>query len=154
MTVQPPNRDFVPATRAAGVFAPIQREFERLLDQFGAGFAPLVDFEIVPRMDVRDASDGLEITVELPGMADEDVKVTLEDDVLTVSGEKKTETERKEADYRVAERRYGAFSRSITLPASVDGEKLTASMEKGVLKIVAPKNGKSHAKTIQIQAAK
>lgn len=154
MTVQPPTRDFASATRPGGVFAPIQREFERLLDQFGAGFAPFAELDIAPRMDVRDTAEALEITVELPGIADEDVKVTLEDEVLTVSGEKKTETERKEAEYRVGERRYGAFSRSIHLPASVDAEKLAASMDKGVLKIVAPKNGKSHSKTIQIQAAK
>jgi HSP20 family protein len=154
MTVQVPAKQFQPAARAASLFSPIQREFDRLLEQFGAGFGGFSDLETAPRMDVRDTKDGLEITLEVPGIADEDVKVTVEDNVLTVRGEKKTEAERKEEDYRISERSYGAFSRSITLPASVDADKLTASLEKGVLKLVAPRNGKAQVKTIEIQPAR
>ncbi|HEY9219381.1 MAG TPA: Hsp20/alpha crystallin family protein [Phenylobacterium sp.] len=154
MTVQTPAKQFQPAARAASVFGPIQREFDRLLDQFGSGFGMFNELELAPRMDVHETPDGLEITLELPGAAADDVKVTVEDNVLTVSGEKKSETERKEEDCRVSERSYGAFSRSVTLPSSVDAENLTATMDKGVLKLVAPKNGKAQAKTIAIQAGK
>jgi HSP20 family protein len=103
-------------------------------------------------MDVKETDGGLEITVEMPGVDQKDVKVTIEDGLLTISGEKKSETERKEKDYRVAERTFGAFSRSISLPSSIDAEKITANMDKGVLKLVAPKDGKSKAKTVAIQA--
>jgi HSP20 family molecular chaperone IbpA len=95
MTIQTPTRQFqFPA--ASTLFAPLQREFDRLLEQFGAGAGAFPDLEVAPRLDMRDTKDGVEITVELPGIADEDVKVTVEDNVLTIRGEKKAETERKE----------------------------------------------------------
>lgn len=154
MIVQARNRSLQLPARSVGVFAPIQREFDRLLEQFGAGFGTFAELDVAPPMDVRHTNDGIEITLELPGLDDADVKVTLEDNVLTVRGEKKAETERKEGDYRISERSYGAFSRSLTLPAGIDAEKLTARLEKGVLRLAAPRNGEEKAKTIQIQPAK
>lgn len=156
MSAQPPSKQFAPpvARSAGAVFAPIQREFDRLFDQLGAGWSNLTDFNVTPRMDVRDTADGLEITIEVPGVAQDDLKVTIEDNVLTVSGEKKSETEKTEKDYRVSERVYGAFSRSVSLPSSVDADKVAATMDNGVLKLVAPKNGKAEAKTISIKSAK
>ena len=136
------------------MFGPIQREFDRLFDQMGAGWSAMTDFQLMPRMDVRDTKDGYEITAELPGIAEDDVKIAIEGDVLTISGEKKSEKETKEDDYRLSERTYGAFSRSITLPHGVDPEKLTASMGDGILKLVAPKSPNVKAKTIKIQPAK
>jgi HSP20 family protein len=137
----------------ATFFAPIQREFDRLFDQLGSGWPGFGALDVNPRLDVRDTKDGLEITAEVPGMARDDVKITVEGDVLTIRGEKKSESEKSEGDYRVSERAYGAFSRSVSLPATVDAEKLTASMKDGVLKLVAPKNGKAQAKTIAIKSA-
>jgi HSP20 family protein len=156
MTVQPTDKHFLPTLQrsATGVFAPIQREFDRLFDQLGASWVGAADVDLTTRMDVRDTDKGLEITLEAPGVDQKDVKISVEDNVLTVSGEKKSESEKKGADYRVSERAYGAFSRSIGLPSSVDAEKITASMDRGVLKIVAPKNGKTQAKSIAIQSAK
>ena len=154
MTIQTPAKQFaspVPA-RAGAFFAPIQREFDRLFDQLGTAWDTVADFDVATRMDVKETDGGLEITVEMPGVDQKDVKVTIEDGLLTISGEKRSETERKEKDYRVAERTFGAFSRSISLPSSIDAEKITASMDKGVLKLVAPKDGKSKAKTVAIQA--
>lgn len=154
MTAQPPGRQFLPtlSQSATSIFSPIHREFDRLFEQLGAGWSNLTEFGASPRMDVRDTADGLEITMEVPGIAQDDLKITVEDNLLTVSGEKKSETEKSEKDYRVSERVYGAFSRSVGLPSSVDAEKITATMDKGVLKLVAPKNGKAQAKTISIKA--
>jgi HSP20 family protein len=145
----------VPSLRSAsGTFAPIQREFDRLFEQLGSAWNSTTDIDVSTRMDVRDTDKGLEITLEAPGVDQKDIKIEVDDNVLTVSGEKKSETEKKEADYRVSERAYGAFRRSIALPSNIDADKIAASMEKGVLKITAPKNGKSQTKTIAIQAAK
>jgi len=73
--------------------------------------------------------------------------------VLTVSGEKKAEKTVEEKDYRLSERSYGAFSRSIVLPRSVDADKITAVMKDGVLKISAPKDGQATTRTVAIQAS-
>ena len=94
MTVQRPTQHFAPAIArsSAAIFAPIQREFDRLVDQFGDGWANLTQFEILPSMDVRNTKDGFELSFELPGIDAKDVKIDVEDDVLTVSGEKKSQT--------------------------------------------------------------
>ncbi|WP_293677850.1 Hsp20/alpha crystallin family protein [uncultured Phenylobacterium sp.] len=155
MTVHRSPVQFLPriAGSAGNAFAPIQREFDRLFDQLGSGWAALADVELAPKMDIRDTKGGLEISLELPGMTRDDVKIAVEDDVLTVSGEKKTEKETKEEDYRLSERTYGAFSRSVTLPRSVEAGKITATMKDGVLKLTAPKNGTAKTKSIEIQPA-
>lgn len=155
MTVHRSPTQFLPklAGSAGNVFAPIQREFDRLFDQLGSGWTALAEVELTPKMDIRDTKDGLEISLELPGMTRGDVKIAVEDDLLTISGEKKTEKETKEEDYHLSERTYGAFSRSITLPRSVDAEKIKATMKDGVLKLTAPKNGTTKAKAIEIQPA-
>lgn len=138
---------------ARTVLAPIQREFDRLFDQLGAGWSSLGEVELAPRMDVRDTKEGLEITLELPGIDQADVKIAVEDDLLTISGEKKTEKETKAEDYRLSERSYGSFSRSISLPRTVDPAKIQATMKHGVLKLTAPKNGSAQPKTIEIRPA-
>jgi HSP20 family protein len=155
MSMQFPSGSLVPSLRSTGsVFSPIQREFDRLFDQLGSAWTGASDIDVTTRMDVRDTDKGLEITVEAPGVDQKDIKIDVDDNVLTVSGEKKSETEKKDANYRVSERVYGSFRRSIMLPTNVDAEKITASMDKGVLTITAPKNGKSQTKTIAIQTAK
>jgi len=155
MTVHRSPAQFLPklAGSAGSVFTPIQREFDRLFDQLGNGWAALSEVDLAPRMDIRDTKDGLEISVELPGLTRDDVKIAIEDEVLTISGEKETEKETKEEDYRLSERTYGAFSRSVALPRSVDAEKIKATMKDGVLKLTAPKNGTAKTKAIEIQPA-
>ena len=153
MTAQPPTKQFLPALQrsASDVFSPIQREFNRLFDQLGNGWDTFTDIAVSPRMDMQDTKDAIQVTVELPGLTQDDVKIAIEDDVLTVSGEKKAEKDVKEENYRFSERAYGSFSRSILLPRSVDADKIKATMTDGVLTIVAPKDGTAAAKTIKIQ---
>ena len=155
MTVHPPTKQFlanVPRA-SAGFFAPIQREFDRLFDQLGAGWSSFAELEAGPRMDVRDAKDAFEISLEVPGMTRDQVEITVDDGILTIKGEKKAETERTDGEYRISERTYGAFERSIALPSNVDAEKLAATLKDGVLKLTAPKDGQVKAKTIAIQPA-
>ncbi|MFZ5720644.1 MAG: Hsp20/alpha crystallin family protein [Pseudomonadota bacterium] len=154
MAIQTPAKRFATTfpSRANEFFVPIQREFDRLFDQLGAAWDGATEIDVSTRMDVKETDGGLEITVEMPGVDAKDVKVSVEDNVLTISGEKKSETERKEKDYRVCERAYGSFSRSLTLPSTANADKIGASMDKGVLKLTVPKDGKSKAKTIAITA--
>ncbi|MDQ0466982.1 HSP20 family protein [Caulobacter ginsengisoli] len=156
MTSQPPAKQFTANVQrsATDVFGPIQREFNRLFDQLGSGWTAFTELDLIPRLDMRETEDAIEVTMELPGISEQDVKIAIEDDVLTISGEKKSESESKKGDVRVSERTYGAFSRSISLPRGVDAEKIKASMAKGVLTITAPRDGAAAAKTIPIVAAK
>jgi HSP20 family protein len=105
-------------------------------------------------MDVTETKGVIEYAFELPGMTQGDVKITVEDDVLTISGEKKLEKETKDRQRRVIERSYGAFERSVSLPASVDPAKIKAVMADGVLRVTAPKHAGAEPKTIEIQSAK
>ena len=135
-----------------GALAPIQREFDRLFDRLSA-WNGADDMALALRMDLAETPDAIELTVELPGMTQDQVKVALEDDVLMISGEKSAEKDVKEKHYRLSERSYGAFSRAIPLPHGVDADKITAVMKNGVLKISAPKDGRDTARPITIQAA-
>jgi HSP20 family protein len=139
--------------RPASFFMPLQREFDRLFDQLGAGWSGLADFDVNPRVDVRDTKGGLEITAEVPGIAQEDLKITIEDNVLTISGEKKSESEKTEGQRRISERAYGSFSRSVVLPSHIDADKVTAAMKDGVLTLTAPRSAEAKAKTIAIKPA-
>lgn len=152
MTVQTPMTTSAPGLPRSGhVFAPIQREFDRLFDQLGAGWTMFKD--VHPRMDVWETADSFEITAELPGIAEKDVKIAVADNQLTISGEKTAEKDVSAQDYRLSERSYGAFARTVTLPVGVDVEKIAATMSNGVLKLVAPKSPTTQPKTIPIQSA-
>jgi len=156
MTTHPATKQFLPALQrsATSAFLPVQREFNRLFDELSNGWNAFTELDMMPRIDVRDTKKAIEVTVELPGIAQEDIKIDVDDDVLTISGEKRSEHETHEENLRVSERSYGAFSRSISLPRSVDADKIQATMANGVLKVVAPKDGSASAKSIKIQSAK
>lgn len=98
--------------------------------------------DMTPRTDVKETDAAIEITAELPGMEEKDVEVTLSEGVLTVKGEKRTESEDKGADYHLTERRYGSFHRTFRMPDTVDEDKITAAVEKGVLTVTLPKIAK------------
>src|SRR5581483_9511956 len=93
----------------------------------------------IPAMDLVETESDFVLRADLPGLSEEDVNIELEDNVLTVSGERKSEHEdRKEGYYRV-ERAFGAFSRSLTLPEGIDPEGIKASFDRGVLEVTIPK---------------
>ncbi len=106
------------------------------------------------KFDVADSDDAIEISAELPGMDEKDVDLSLSNGVLTIKGEKKTETEEKKKDYYCRERRFGSFVRSFRVPDSVDEAKIKASFDKGVLEIALPKKSEAKAKTKKISVSK
>ena len=104
-----------------------------------------------PALDIAERNDAYVVTVEVPGIKPEQLDITLENGALTISGERRFETETKEEQYHRIERRYGAFRRSITLPAHVLAEGIQASSEDGVLQILVPKAEEAKAKRIQVR---
>ena len=140
---------------AASLFGSLQQEIDRLFEEFREfrGFGNLGDLAHAPNMDLSETDDAVELTVELPGLEMKDVDISVSDDVLTVKGEKRAETEEKTKTYKLVERTYGAFSRSIQLPPGVDPAKIKATLANGVLKVTAPKPAKPEAKKIPVQAA-
>jgi HSP20 family protein len=97
------------------------------------------EMEWAPRLDVTETEKNVEVKAELPGMERKDIEITLDRGLLMIKGEKKEEKEKKERYYHVVERRYGAFCRSVRLPAEVKEEKIEATFKDGVLTVTLPK---------------
>jgi HSP20 family protein len=104
-----------------------------------------------PAVDVKETQDALQFHVELPGLKKEDVEITIENNVLTIAGERKFEKETKDENYHRLERSYGAFSRSFTLPTGVRSEQVEAKFENGVLAVTLPKQEESKPRKISIR---
>ena len=155
MTTQPASNEFLPALQrsATTAFAPIQREFNRLFEQLGAEWQSFNDLHVTPRLDMHETKKKIELTIELPGIAPEDVKIDVEDNLLTISGEKRSASESREGELRMSERSFGAFSRTVSLPRSVEVDKIKATMSSGVLKITAPKDGSVSSRNVKIEVA-
>jgi len=103
-----------------------------------------------PAVDVYEDDHGVTLKIEAPGIDEKDIDVRVENNVLTVSGERKFEKEEKEENYRRVERRYGSFSRSFTLPNTVDTENVSAVYDKGMLKIKLAKKAEAKPKQVKI----
>ncbi|HET8727617.1 MAG TPA: Hsp20/alpha crystallin family protein [Alphaproteobacteria bacterium] len=140
-----PRRWGTASTRPPGEsdpFAALHREVNRLFDDISRGFdlpAMAGAGAMSPRVDVCETDRDLRVTAELPGVDPGDVDVTLDDDVLTLRGEKRSEQEDKQQNYHLSERFYGSFSRSIRLPFAADPDRVDASFKDGILTISLPK---------------
>src|SRR6266508_2807046 len=106
--------------------------------------------ERMPALDISERKDAYLITVELPGVQLDDVQITMEDRLLTIQGERHIANDSSEQQFHRIERRYGAFRRSITLPAHVMADAVQATVEDGVLQIVVPKMEEAKPKRIQV----
>jgi HSP20 family protein len=104
-----------------------------------------------PALDISERKDAYLVTVELPGLKPEDLDITMEDGLLTIQGERQLTSQASEQRFHRVERRYGAFRRSITLPAQVQAEQIEASFDNGVLQIVVPTMEEATPKRIQIR---
>jgi HSP20 family protein len=104
-----------------------------------------------PALDISERKDAYLVTVELPGVEADDLAITMEDGLLTIQGERQFTSESSEQQFHRIERRYGAFRRSITLPAQVQAEQIEASFDNGVLQIVVPKMEEAKPKRIQVR---
>ncbi len=103
-----------------------------------------------PAVDIIDEKDMIRVRAELPGMKKEEIEVSVNNDTLSITGEKKEEKEIKEKDYVRSERYYGSFHRAFTLPAGVDPQKVNASYKDGVLEIALPKREDAKPKQIKV----
>jgi len=155
----PVGRDRAAATQP---FFSLQREIDRLFEDFTRGFPAMAGFAggngngstmLIPSTDVTETDKEIEITAELPGLEEKDVQVNFADGVLTIRGEKKAQTEAKDKNYRLVERSYGSFERSVALPDGVKAEDVKASIAKGVLTVTVPKPAPAQAKKIEVKSA-
>ena len=108
----------------------------------------------VPAVDVYEDEHAIQLKFEVPGLDEKEIDIRLENNLLTVKGERKIEKETKEENYRRIERRYGTFTRSFTLPNTVSSESVKASYDKGVLTISLPKKEAAKPKQIKIEVGK
>ncbi|MBD3182437.1 Hsp20 family protein [Candidatus Poribacteria bacterium] len=136
-------------------------ERNRMFDDFSRGYWPrpvkeifggdrVVEEDWFPSVDVSEKDEEVIVTAEIPGVDQEDLEITFTRDVLTIKGEKKEEEETREDEYHRAERCYGCFQRSISLPAGIEGEKAKAKYKDGVLRITLPKSEKTKQKKIKV----
>jgi HSP20 family protein len=132
--------------------AEIQDEMNRIFDtslRRHSGF----DAVFSPAIDVVAEEDNVVVKADLPGLTKDDVSVTLQDNYLTIRGEKKHETEQKEANYFLSERIYGSFTRTIELPLAVDAKKIEARFKDGVLHVTLPKTEEAKPKQIDVKVS-
>jgi HSP20 family protein len=137
----------------------LQSEFNRLFNTF-FGDVPEANGGTfrrwIPAMDLVETDDHFVLRADLPGLGEDDVSIELEDNVLTVSGERRSEHEERNEGFHRIERAYGTFSRSLTLPEGVDADAIEASFDDGVLEVRVPKpeERKPHRVTIGVGGSK
>jgi HSP20 family protein len=140
-------------------FRALQTEINRAFETFWRVF-PRPSGRAMPfeasglRVDVSETDKEIEISAELPGLDENDIDVSLTEDVLTIKGEKKTEKEEKKKDYYISERSHGAFRRSIPLPAGTDRDRVRATFKNGVLSITIPKTEEAQQQVRRIKVGK
>ncbi|MGE5180081.1 MAG: Hsp20/alpha crystallin family protein [Bacteroidota bacterium] len=128
-----------PLISESGIAA-LRREMDRIFDQFWGTETQSSTYGVwIPALDIADKGDALVAKVELPGVDPKEITVGVDDNVLTLSGEKKYEKEEKDERHYRMERSMGTFTRSITLPVSVDATNVTALFKNGLLTIRLPK---------------
>jgi len=134
-------------------FATLQDRINRVFrDSYsGAGQdESLSKSSFAPAVDVYEDEHKVALKIEVPGIDENDIDVRVENNTLTVHGERKIEKEEKEENYRRVERQYGSFTRTFTLPTTVDTENVSANYDKGVLKISLPKKAEAKPKQIKV----
>ena len=130
---------------------PFAQEFDRLFSSlFDTTRNTRAAQRWVPPMDLVEADDHFVLKADLPGMAEDDVAIEVQDNVLTISGSREAEHERKEQGWYRLERSYGSFSRSLTLPDGVDTDKVEARFDRGVLELRIPKPEERKPRRISI----
>ncbi|HZY09795.1 MAG TPA: Hsp20/alpha crystallin family protein [Bacteroidota bacterium] len=133
-------------------FDTFQCEVDRMIDRFRGGMADDgANSAFMPAVDIIEEKDDYIVKVDLPGLSKNDVKITVQNDILTIRGEKNQVKETEDINYRRMERSYGAFQRSFTLPSSVKNEKIDATFNDGVLTISLPKVEEAKPKEIEVK---
>jgi len=136
----------VPAT------SPWQNDFQRIVNQFFADAEAPLTGAFAPALDVEETDDGFTLHVELPGIDAENVDVSIEENVLTIAGERNFYSDKSSEGFRRVERRFGTFHRSVRLPDRVDPDGVTAEYSDGLLTVVVPKSESAKPRRIQVEA--
>lgn len=161
MAEVPEKKSTEPAKSYADPFSAFRAEMDKMFHNFfpASGFPVGFPFGgsgasglVVPSADVKESDHTVTISAELPGLAEDDVDVTVRNGMLTIKGEKSEEKKEDKENYHLTERRYGEFQRSFKIPDGVDESKIKAAFEKGVLTITMPKSkdGGSQERKIKI----
>lgn len=129
----------------------LQDHVSRMLGRGMPMFVPEETMDWVPAMNLEEEDEEYILTAELPGMSREDVEVEVEENVLTLRGEKKMEREEKEGRWHMSERSWGTFERSLTLPRSVDPDEIEAEFQDGLLTVHLPKRQDVRGRKIPLE---
>ena len=133
----------------------MQREINRMFDSFFRGGAAdddaFITSDWIPAVDIAEHDNEYLVKLELPGVSKDDVKITMQNNILSVRGEKKNEKDSKGSNYHRVERSYGAFQRTFALPSTVKADRIDASYSDGILTIVLPKAEEARAKQIDVK---
>ena len=132
----------------------VSEEMSQMLDSFLGSSNPNASTALrwSPPVDVRETETGFTVRVEVPGVAKDQIQVNLTNNTLTVRGEKKQVVDEAKGEWHHVERTWGSFERSITLPVRVDGDKITARYQDGVLEITVPKSDEAKPREIRIES--
>ena len=142
---------------SANPFLLLHREMNRLFDDVvrGGGHGGLLPGAdaLVPQLNVSETENEIRVTAELPGVSEKAIEVRLEDDILTIRGEKKIEHKDEKENYHVVERAFGAFQRSLRLPFRINPDQVQARFENGVLTVTLPKpQDQEHSRRIEVRS--
>ena len=151
--------NMTPRNRQENPFSALQKDIDGVLDNFFSPFGTvrsvrpetLFESRWAPRMDIEEDSGRIYVKAELPGVNESDIDLSIAGNVLTIAGEKKEEKKEKDGRSIISERFYGSFSRSITLPADVGADKITADFKDGILSIEIPLEESKQSKKIEIK---
>ena len=127
------------------------KHFDSFLDNFIEDRGSLLKTDFTPSVNTREGEHAYHVEVDLPGVKKDDINVDVKDNIVTISGERKSKKEVKEEDYYKVESSYGKFERSFTLPENVDVENIHAESQDGVLEVVIPKLIKVENKSKKIE---
>ena len=133
--------------------AALQNRVNSLFREMSEGDSPLTTASFVPAVDIYEDPKKVVLKLEVPGMEEGDLDVRVENNTLTVKGERKFEKDEKEENFHRIERRYGSFYRAFTLPSTVDAEHINASYNAGVLKLELSKKPEAQPKQIKVNVA-
>jgi HSP20 family protein len=134
--------------------AALQNRVNSLFRDFNDGESSLTTTNFIPAVDIYEDEKRIVLKLEVPGIPEKDLDVTVENNTLVVKGERKFEKEEKEENFHSIERRYGSFSRAFTLPTTVETENIDAKYENGVLKLELKKKPEAQPKQIKVHINK
>jgi len=148
-------REFLPSLRKQSLVTKRPASIADLMEEFWRepfGSFPFLREHGYPALDISESDSEIVVKAELPGLEPKDVEITVDDDMLSIKGEKKFEEEEKKDNYHRIERSYGSFQRSVVLPSSVKTDEVKAKFDKGVLTISLAKSPKAKGKKIMIES--